>query len=160
RRRPARVRRRAPLRARAGPSRRARTGPETPRGRRSPAGERGSRGMRRCSGRQPGGDSAAMCPRVLLLAVLPALPLAVPAAQTWNSPAAVDLAQRAIARRTRAAADTTLRDYKAQAHGFLFFLGQFGEGLADPPRLVKADQLELEVYWKAPASSKIGRAHV
>src|SRR3989454_3171057 len=25
---------------------------------------------------------------------------------------------------------------------------------ADPPRLVKADQLELEVYWKAPASSK------
>src|SRR5438309_2254505 len=63
-------------------------------------------------------------------------------------------AQRAIARRTRAAADTTLRDYKAQAHGFLFFLGQLGEGLADPPRLIKADQLELEVYWKAPASSK------
>ena len=95
-----------------------------------------------------------MCPRVLLLAVLPALPLAVPAAPTWNAPAAVDLAQRAIARRTQAAADTALRDYKAQAHGFLFFLGQFGEGLADPPRLVKADQLELEVYWKAPASSK------
>src|SRR3989454_1054697 len=31
---------------------------------------------------------------------------------------------------------------------------RFGQGLADPPRLVKADQLELEVYWKAPASSK------
>ncbi len=83
------------------------------------------------------------------------LPAAVPiGAQAWNSPAALDLAQRAIARRTRAAADTTLRDYKAQAHGFLFFLGQLGEGLADPPRLIKADQLELEVYWKAPASSK------
>ena len=75
-------------------------------------------------------------------------------AQAWNSPAALDLARRAIARRTRAAADTALHDYKAQAHGFLFFLGQLGEGLADPPRLVKADQLELEVYWKAPASSK------
>src|SRR2546425_8679921 len=110
--------------------------------------------MHRCPGRQSGGDSAAMCPRVLLLAVLPALPLAVSAAQTWNTPAAVDLAQRAIARRTRAAADTALRDYKAQAHGFLFFLGQFGEGLTEPPRLVKADQLELEVYWKAPALSK------
>src|SRR5438034_6128215 len=115
--------------------------------------------MHRCSGLQPGVDSAAMCPRVLLLAVLPALPLAVPAAQTWNSPAAVDLAQRAIARRSRAAADSALRDYKAQAHGFLFFLGQFGEGLADPPRLIKADQLELEVYWKAPASSKRSEEH-
>src|SRR5204862_479840 len=51
-------------------------------------------------------------------------------------------------------ADSSLHDYKAQAHGFLFFLGAFGQGLADPPRLVKADQLELEVYWRAPASSK------
>src|SRR5438105_2405602 len=111
--------------------------------------------MHRCSGRQPGGDSAAKWHRALLLAVLGMLPAAVPiGAQAWNSPAALDLAQRAIARRTRAAADTTLRDYKAQAHGFLFFLGQLGEGLADPPRLIKADQLELEVYWKAPASSK------
>jgi len=96
-----------------------------------------------------------MCHRALLLAVLGVLPAAVPGgAQTWNSPAALALAQRAIARRSRAAADTALRDYKAQAHGFLFFLGQLGEGLADPPRLIKADQLELEVYWKAPASSK------
>ena len=84
-----------------------------------------------------------------LLAIAPGA-----AAQGWNSEAAAGLAQRAILRRARAAADTGLRDYKAQAHGFLFFLGQFGEGLADPPRLIKADQLELEVYWKAPGSSK------
>jgi hypothetical protein len=75
-------------------------------------------------------------------------------AQAWNSDAALALARRATDRRERAAADTTLRDYKAQAHGFLFFLGQFGEGLTEPPRLVKADQLELEVYWKAPQLSK------
>ena len=62
--------------------------------------------------------------------------------------------RRAIDRRSLAAGDTALRDYKAQAHGFLFFLGQFGEGLTEPPRLVKADQLELEVYWKAPGLSK------
>jgi hypothetical protein len=83
--------------------------------------------------------------------------LAVPSrasAQDWNSDAAVALARRAIERRSRAAVDTTLRDYKAQAHGFVFFLGQFGEGLTEPPRLVKADQLELEVYWKAPQLSK------
>src|SRR5437870_7606171 len=75
-------------------------------------------------------------------------------AQAWNSDSARALARRAAQRRGGAAADTSLHDYKAQAHGFLFFLGAFGEGLADPPRLVKADQLELEVYWKAPASSK------
>src|SRR5262245_33556506 len=96
----------------------------------------------------------------LLLVVLtaPALVLAaVPAraaAQDWDSDSALALARRAIERRTRAAVDTALRDYKAQAHGFLFFLGQFGEGLTEPPRLVKADQLELEVYWKAPQLSK------
>jgi hypothetical protein len=72
----------------------------------------------------------------------------------WNSDSALALARRAILRRGGAAADTALHDYKAQAHGFLFFLGAFGEGLAEPPRLIKADQLELEVYWRAPASSK------
>ncbi len=89
--------------------------------------------------------------------VLPLAPAAAPppaAAQDWNSDSAQALARRAIARRGRAAGDTALRDYKAQAHGFLFFLGQFGEGLTEPPRLVKADQLELEVYWKAPQLSK------
>jgi hypothetical protein len=75
-------------------------------------------------------------------------------AQDWNSDSALALARRAIERRAHAAGDTALRDYKAKAHGFLFFLGQFGEGLTEPPRLVKADQLELEVYWKAPQLSK------
>ena len=75
-------------------------------------------------------------------------------AQDWNSDSALALARRAIDRRSRSAVDTALRDYQAQAHGFLFFLGQFGEGLSEPPRLVKADQLELEVYWKAPGLSK------
>src|SRR3989440_8640219 len=88
-----------------------------------------------------------------LLAIALALPAAA-GAQVWNADAALALARRAALRRGGAAADTSLHDYKAQAHGFLFFLGAFGEGLADPPRLVKADQLELEVYWRAPASSK------
>jgi len=90
----------------------------------------------------------------LLLAVAMLAPLGGLSAQEWNSDAALALARRAIERRDRMASDTALRDYKAQAHGFLFFLGQFGEGLTEPPRLVKADQLELEVYWKAPQLSK------
>jgi len=92
--------------------------------------------------------------RPVLLGLVVALPLGALSAQEWNSDAALALARRAIERRDRTASDTTLRDYKAQAHGFLFFLGQFGEGLSEPPRLVKADQLELEVYWKAPQLSK------
>src|SRR3989442_10565067 len=97
-------------------------------------------------------DSAAMRRLPLVLALL-AAPTAL-AAQTWNADSALALVGRAIARRPRAAADTSLHDYKAQAHGFVFFLGQFGEGLIEPPRLIKADQLELEVYWKAPGASK------
>ena len=95
--------------------------------------------------------------RVALAAALSLGALVRPApaaAQAWNSDAALALARRAVLRRGGAVADSSLHDYKAQAHGFLFFLGAFGQGLADPPRLVKADQLELEVYWKAPANSK------
>jgi hypothetical protein len=104
-----------------------------------------------CRRRAASRDSGPM--RALLLAGMLLLPGAA-AAQAWNSDSALALVARAVARRSRAAADTSLHDYKAQAHGFLFFLGQFGEGLSEPPRLIKADQLELEVYWKAPGASK------
>jgi len=76
------------------------------------------------------------------------------AAQQWDSPEALALVQRAIARRGASLADTALTDFSARAHGFVFFLGQIGEGLSEPPRLIKADQLELEVYWRAPDRSK------
>src|SRR3990172_5213164 len=92
-----------------------------------------------------------LAPRAGLLATLLAGPIA---AQDWNTPDARALARQATVRRARTAGDTTLRDYRAVAHGFLFFLGQFGEGLTETPRLVKTDQLELEVYWKAPGLSK------
>ncbi len=63
------------------------------------------------------------------------------------------MVNRAIQRRIEARADSGLRDYYARAHGFVFFLGQLGD-LSEPPRLVKSDQLELEVYWKAPNQTK------
>ena len=49
---------------------------------------------------------------------------------------------------------STLASYRARAHGFVFFLAQVGEGLAEPPRLVKADELDVAVYWRAPDRSK------
>ena len=88
--------------------------------------------------------------------------LAAPAAvaQTWNDPRTLALVGRATERRAQQLADTGLRDYRASARGYLTFLAQFGEGFPEPPKIVKADELALEVYWRAPDLSKqriIGR---
>jgi hypothetical protein len=91
----------------------------------------------------------------ILLAVLACLgPPAILAAQDWGGGGAQDLVARAVERRRAVFADSQLTDWSARAHGFVFFLGQIGEGLAEPPRLIKADQLELEVFWRAPSRSK------
>jgi hypothetical protein len=92
--------------------------------------------------------------RPLAVLALATLTPAGLAGQVWNDSATTALIARAAARRASAEADTGLRDFEARAHGFVFFLGQLGEGLAEPPKLIKADQLALEVYWKAPGRSK------
>lgn len=87
---------------------------------------------------------------LLLLACVTA-PLA---AQRWDDSATMALVERAVHRR-EAARFGGLEDYQARAHGFVFFLAQLGEaGLAEPAHLIRSDQLELEVYWKAPGLSK------
>ncbi len=81
--------------------------------------------------------------------------VAVPsAAQDWNDARAMALVTRATERRARQLADTGLTDYTATALGSLTFLAQVGEGFPDPPKVVKADQIALEVYWRAPNHSK------
>jgi hypothetical protein len=75
-------------------------------------------------------------------------------AQHWDSPDALALVRRAVAQRAAVEADSGLRTYRTRAHGFVFFLAQVGEGLTEPPRLVKADELVVEVYWQAPNHSK------
>src|SRR5450759_5329482 len=72
------------------------------------------------------------------------------AQQTWNDPRTRELVERATERRASQIADTALADYKATAHGYVTFLAQFGEGFPEPPKIVKADELGLEVYWRAP----------
>ena len=89
-----------------------------------------------------------------------AVPLALsaqqraPAAASWNDPATLRLVDRAIARRAAQLADTGLVDYAALAHGYLTFLAQVGDGFPDPPKVMKTDELEVEVYWRAPDRSK------
>ncbi|HEX9582155.1 MAG TPA: hypothetical protein VF970_13720 [Gemmatimonadales bacterium] len=75
-------------------------------------------------------------------------------AQEWNGPATAVLVERAIARRAGVQSDSGLQGFEARAHGFVFFLGQLGERLITPPRLIKTDQLVVEVYWRAPGHSK------
>lgn len=76
------------------------------------------------------------------------------AAQDWNDARTMALVTRATERRARQLADTGLTDYTATAIGSLTFLAQVGEGFPDPPKVVKADQIALEVYWRTPNHSK------
>jgi hypothetical protein len=77
------------------------------------------------------------------------------AAQTWNTAGTLSLLQRAVERRQLVLADSSLKSYRTRAHGYLFFLAQVGEGLSQPPRLVKADELQVEVYWKEGRSKQV-----
>ena len=88
----------------------------------------------------------------LLLASLDVNTLA--AQQPWNDDRTRALVERATERRASQLADTALVDYTATAHGYVTFLAQFGEGFPEPPKIVKADELGLEVYWRAPDLSK------
>lgn len=104
------------------------------------------------------GTGAALCGvGVGLLALTPA----VAGAQTaWNSPRTMAVVRTAIERRALQLADTGLLSYQAVAHGYLTFLVQVGRGFPMPPKIVRTDQLALEVYWHAPNLSKqriIGR---
>ena len=99
---------------------------------------------------------------LLVCCALPAVLAAQQRADTtvWNDAATLQLVDRAIARRSAQLADTGLVDYTALAHGYLTFLAQVGEGFPDPPRVMKTDELAIEVYWHAPDQSKqriIGR---
>jgi len=85
--------------------------------------------------------------------VLPGVTIPL-AAQDWNNARATALVTRATELRARQLADTGLTDYTASAVGSLTFLAQIGEGFPDPPKVVKADQIALEVYWRAPNHSK------
>lgn len=79
----------------------------------------------------------------------------VPAAsQQWNDPRTLALVERATQKRAAQLADTGLVDYSATAHGYLTFLAQLGEGFHEPPKIVRADELMLDIFWRAPNFSR------
>lgn len=92
--------------------------------------------------------------RALFALALLVGPAPLAAQHGWNDAAVRALVARAVAHREHAA-ERGLVDYEARAHGFVFFLGQLGgQGLTRPPQLIRSDELEVEVYWKAPGASK------
>ncbi|MBL8958502.1 MAG: hypothetical protein JNJ98_01530, partial [Gemmatimonadetes bacterium] len=96
----------------------------------------------------------AMWHRALLAVLLVAVAARPAAGQAWNDPRTRALVERATARRLSQLADSTLVDTRATAHGYLTFLAQLGEGFLLPPKVVKADEIALEVYWRPPNHSK------
>jgi hypothetical protein len=71
----------------------------------------------------------------------------------WRDPQADTLVARAIARRGLQLADSSLLSYRADAHGFLAFLAQLGEGVVIPPRVVQSEELALQIAWWQPGRS-------
>ena len=75
-------------------------------------------------------------------------------AQAWDDRVTLDLVRRGIVRRSAQISDTALAGYQSRATGRLLFLAQLGDTGFMAPRVVKADQIAVDVFWKAPASSK------
>jgi hypothetical protein len=90
---------------------------------------------------------------IVLLVVVAAVAAPLDA-QQWSSPEAQVVVDQAVRRRSNVPGGEALQSYRAHAHGFVFFSTQIGEALNEPPRLIKADELDVEVYWQTPAMSK------
>lgn len=75
------------------------------------------------------------------------------AREPWSDPAADSLVTRATHRRSLQLADSTLLSYQADAHGFLAFLAQLGEGVIIPPKVVQSEELALTISWWQPNRS-------
>ncbi|HEX6642563.1 MAG TPA: hypothetical protein VF215_15700, partial [Thermoanaerobaculia bacterium] len=70
----------------------------------------------------------------------------------WDSPRVLRMIEDARMRRALPYEDSALQNYRANAHGYIYFyLDREG---ADEPTLVKVDQVALEVYWAYPGSTK------
>jgi hypothetical protein len=73
-------------------------------------------------------------------------------AAEWNHDRVLELLDRARALRASVAVDSAFRSYKAEARGYVYFFVERPDSAAQV--LVKADQVALDVYWRAPNATK------
>ncbi len=89
-----------------------------------------------------------------LLAVLVAAPVAHPTLLTsqqpelWNDDRVLGLVARGRDLRSSTRVDSAFYSYRAEARGYVYFFIDRPD--SDERTLVKADQIALEVYWRAP----------
>ena len=75
-------------------------------------------------------------------------------AQDWNTSTTRVLIDRAVANRSTLHADSTLQRYRSRAHGTVLFFARVGGNSTAELHLLRADRLDVEVYWQAPRRSK------
>ncbi len=82
----------------------------------------------------------------------PARQTAAASAQNWNEGRALALIERARAVRADQQIDSAFQSYQARANGFVyFFIDRPDE---EERTLIKADQIALDVFWRAPDEAK------
>lgn len=70
----------------------------------------------------------------------------------WNDPRVLELVRQARDIRQSTAADSSLRSYRAEARGFVYFMVDRTDN--GERTLVKADQVALEVFWRSPGDTR------
>lgn len=75
-------------------------------------------------------------------------------AQTWRSGTEIDLIRRAVAHRAARDADTLLAAWQAEAHGILRYVSELDHGDGPVERVIRVDELRVEVYGESPNRSK------
>ena len=79
-------------------------------------------------------------------------PTVEPASAVWNTPHVLELIGRATSQRQSTAISEDLKTYRADARGYVyFFVDRPNE---EEPVLVKADQVAIDVMWRAPNSTR------
>ncbi len=87
--------------------------------------------------------------------LIPCVLLGTPlGAQQWLPADSVPLVQRAIAVRAARDGDPLLASWRAEAHGVVRFSSVIGHGDNPVERVIKVDELRVEVYGEAPDRSK------
>jgi len=94
------------------------------------------------------GTRAALAALLTLVLGGARVPLSAQTEEKWNDDRVLELVRRARLLRRSTVVDTALRAYHAEARGYVYFFIDRPD--SDEQTLVKADQVALELFWKAP----------